>query len=209
MTLELTGTSALLANELGDRDGYIWDAELRRQKLNEAIDWLSQYLPTLRDAPYSTVAGQRDIEIYGSRAILVVELNGRRLNRDDAPADDHALGTASSGSLSYRVLGAMIVFSRPIAASEAGTGNLTVYAAYNLLHFPLTLPSTTDAPDDYVLWLVLKAAELCLLWANAVLARRGRDIGSLRSADEYRQRIDGLVAARFVPQGAGARPLKQ
>ncbi len=204
MTIELTTTSALLANELGDRDGYIWDDSLRKQKLDEAIDWLSQYLPSLRDDSYSTVLGQRAVAVPGCRSVISVELAGRRLNRDEA-ADPN---TASSAALSYRMFGQVLLFSHPLLAAEAGAANLTVYAAYDLQHFSDGFPASSDAPEQYALWLVLKAAELCLLWANTVLARRGRDIGSLKAAGEYRTRLDALVAARFGPQGVAARPLK-
>ncbi len=228
-TIQYSTIDAALQVELGDMTGNVFDTTLRKQKLNEAVQWFSRMWPYEQAMVYPIVLNETSQAIYLSwpgaissppRRILEVLVAGKRVSVQPDTADDDPLSLVSdmmiNNTLTWRLKWPdTVVFSQPLGT---GTGlndpsivglNLTVVCWFTWYDFDLAPSSAIDLAFENLL--LLKAAELCHLWIQPIAARLGRDLGSALAAQNYQIRIADIISYMHPPlasQQAGARPMK-
>lgn len=213
--------------ELGDLSGNIWDAATRKLKLNEAIGWFSRIFPyeverqstvVLGERSYQAALPQPDETLQPPWRILGVLLAGQRVTMQPDPDDSDPNSMISDAlinrTLTWRLRSPdTVVFSQGLGTGSGINGpaivgqTLTVIAWFAWYDFDMQ--DTLALDTAYSQLLLLKAAELCHLWAAPLAARLGRDTGSEKAAATYATRIAEVVAALKPSPPAQSRPLRK
>lgn len=213
--------------ELGDLNGNIWDATTRKLKLNEAIGWFSRVFPYEQERNHTVVLGETSYQVSLSQPdeslqppwrILGVLLAGKRVTMQPDPDDDDPNSMISdaliNSTLTWRLQSPdTVVFSQGLGTGSGINGpavvgkQLTVIAWFAWYDFDLQ--DGLEIDTTYSQLLLLKAAELCHLWAAPLAARLGRDTGSEKAAASYATRVAEIVAALKPPLPAQSRPLRK
>jgi hypothetical protein len=225
-TIQYADIDTKLQVELGDLTGNIWDTATRKQKLNEAIGWFSRMWPYEQEMSYPIVlnATQQVVSLplpdslsQPPWRVLGVLIVGKRCTMQPDTADDDPNSLISDALINKALTWRLkwpdtIVFNQPLGS---GTGlndpsivgqQMTIIAWFAWYDFDVSPTSLIDLSFEQLV--LLKAAELCQLWAQPLAARLGRDMGSKDAAASYALRVAEIVAA-LHPQITQARPLKK
>lgn len=225
-TIAYTDIDSKLQVELGDMTGNIWDTATRKQKLNEAIAWFSRMWPNEQEEVYPISLHQTsqqvkmalpDSQFQPPWRVLGVLVAGKRCTMQPDTADDDPNSLISdaliNSALTWRLKWPdYIVFSQGLGE---GTGindpsivgqNMTIIAWFAWYDFDTASTILIDLSFEQLI--LLKAAELCQLWAQPLAARLGRDMGSKDAAANYALRLAEIMAA-LRPAVTQARPLKK
>jgi hypothetical protein len=230
-TVIYSDIDAKLQVELGDLTGNIWDTATRKQKLNQAVQWFGRMWPYEQELAFTITLGMVQEQVLLALpdslfqppwAILGVLIAGKRVTRQPDTNDDDPNNFVSDALINTTLTWRLkwpdyIVFSAPLGTgtglndpSIVGANNLKVTAWFTWYDFDVAPTSLIDISFEEVL--LLKAAELCQVWAAPLASRLGRDLGSAAAAAAYATRVQEIVTALHPPmasQLSSGRPLKR